>query len=293
MKNIIKFQQTIEHLAGEVYQQAAINYADDPKLKKFLEHLAEDEAWHFHVMGSAADFLASGPDFVAAISVDDETIAKVVKNLTDLKEGLVKKTLPKAEFIEKVFELEFSEWNDIFIYIVNNLKEKTSEFEYPAEKIQSHINEIEDFLKTDKKYVGIAEKIKSLPLVWVENILIVDDEEVICDLLKILFNRSGNIDIAHNGQEALKLIERKYYKLIISDIDMPIMDGLELYKKAVAKFPKLNQRFLFMTGCLSPDREIFFKEECVACIKKPINISTLREKSSKIILLESKMNISK
>jgi len=72
MKKIIKWLREIEHLAGEMYQQAISIYSDDVFLK-FLEHNAEDEAWHYHVMGSAALFGDSEPDFTPAISIDQET----------------------------------------------------------------------------------------------------------------------------------------------------------------------------------------------------------------------------
>lgn len=124
----------------------------------------------------------------------------------------------------------------------------------------------------------------AVPPVSAENILIVDDERMITDLLKVLFNREGNIDIAHNGQDALELIEEKFYKLIISDIDMPIMDGFSLFKEAVAKFPKLNNRFLFLTGDLSPEKQAFFDKNSVKYLTKPMKIDTLREEASTIII---------
>ncbi|MCP5007504.1 MAG: response regulator [Planctomycetes bacterium] len=119
---------------------------------------------------------------------------------------------------------------------------------------------------------------------WVENILIVDDNQIITSLLRDIFNNSGNIDIAHNGQEALKMIEEKYYKLIVSDINMPIMDGISLYKEAVTKFPTLTNRFLFMTGNLSNENQTFFSENRVKYLTKPMEINVLREVAAEIIL---------
>lgn len=90
MKEIIKWLREIEHLASEMYLQAASIYANDHSLKKFLEHNAEDEAWHYHVMGSAVLFLDSEPDFVPAISVDKETRDKISKQLLDITVGIKK-----------------------------------------------------------------------------------------------------------------------------------------------------------------------------------------------------------
>ena len=284
MKNIINWLRKVEHLAGEMYLQAASIYANDTKLKRFLERTAEDEAWHYHVMGSAAVFLASEPDFVSAITVDAETGNTIIKKISEITNGLEQKTLQRDELIEKIVDLELSEWNDIFLYAINFLKDKTSEFKYPVARIQAHIKGIEHYLETVEGRPNALQKIKELPPIWIEDILIVDDEEIISDLIKSLLNRSGNIDIANNGREALMMIEEKYYKLIISDIDMPKMDGLTFYRKAVKKFPELNKRFLFMTGDLSPDRKAFFEERQVKYLTKPMGISVLREVAGKILL---------
>ena len=284
MKDIIKWLREIEHLAGQMYQLAASKYSENDNLKQFLEHAAEDEAWHYHVMGSAAEYLSSEPDFIPAIYVDEETSGKIIKQINDITAGLNQQTLNRSELIERIVTLELSEWNDIFLYAVNFLKEKTSEFKYPAAKIQAHIKEIEHFLGTVENKPEVLKRIIELPPIWIENILIVDDEEMITDLIKSLLNRSGNIDIAHNGSEALKMLEEKFYKLIVSDIDMPIMDGLTFYKEAIQKYPTSKSRFLFMTGDLSPERKSFFEENTVKYLAKPMDIKVLRKEAEKIII---------
>jgi PleD family two-component response regulator len=90
------------------------------------------------------------------------------------------------------------------------LKDKTSEFKYPAARIQAHVKDIEIFLKNIESKPGALQKINELPPIWIENSLIVDDEEMITDRIRSLLNRSGNIDIAHNGKEALDLMASKY-----------------------------------------------------------------------------------
>lgn len=284
MKEIIQWLRAIEHQASEIYLQAASLYADDLVLKDFLERTAEDESWHYHVMGSAAEYLASTPDLIPAIAIDKETNDKIQNYFTEIKVGLEQNNLERIELIEKIVEVELSEWNDIFLYVVNSLKDKAHEFKYPATRIQAHIKEIEYFLETVENNPAILRKISRLPPVWVENILIVDDESMIADLLKALLNRSGNIDIAHNGQDALDLIEQNYYKLIITDIDMPIMDGITLYRETIARFPQTINKFLFITGNLSPERQTFFDNNGLKCLAKPMQINILREEAKKIIL---------
>jgi CheY-like chemotaxis protein/rubrerythrin len=284
VKEIITWLRDIEHQAIEMYLKAASLYQNDHNLKKFLEHTAEDESWHYHVMGSASVFLESEPDIVPAVSVDEEIKNKITKQIEDINNGLDHKTIPREELIDKIVELELSEWNDLFLYAVNFLKERTTEFKYPAARIQAHIKEIEYFLETVEGRPQALLKIKALPPVWIENILVVDDEEMITKLINSLLYRSGNIDIAHNGKDALEMMGNKYYKLIISDIDMPVMDGISFYNEAVSRYPTANHKFLFMTGDLTPERQTFLKDNQLKYLAKPMNISVLRQEAAKIII---------
>jgi len=284
MKKLIRWLREVEHLAYEVYFEAASVYADDPQFKAFLENIAEDEAWHYHVMGSAAEYFNTTPAPVPAISVDKETNDTVMKYFSDIRERLKKRKISKDELIEKIVKAELSEWNDIFLYVVNHLKEKNHEFIYPVARIQAHIKKIIRFLEKSGDHSSILKRLRELPPVWTENILIVDDEEMITTLIKSLLNQEGNIDVAGNGEEALNYLQNKFYKLVISDIDLPKMDGLSFYKNSVAKFPTLKKRFLFMSGDLSPERKAFFDENHLKYLSKPMKIKMLREAASEIIL---------
>lgn len=284
MKELIDWLSEIERLASEVYRQASALYADDPDFTAFLDHLAEDENWHHRVMGRAAEYLLAGPVSVPAIAMDSKTSDRIGRIFFDIKEGLEHKTLSKQGLIEKIVEAERSEWNDIFLYVVTFLTEKNSEFRYPAARIQAHIKDIERYVASLMGGAEILQKLDELPRVWVENILVVDDEKMITTLIQALLHQSGNIDIAHNGQQALQLIESKFYKLIITDIDMPVMDGIELYTQATKKFPLAGSRFLFITGDLSPQRLAFFAANQLRCLPKPMQIKTLREEATSILL---------
>ncbi len=65
-----------------------------------------------------------------------------------------------------------------------------------------------------------------------DRILIVDDEELICRLLAQRLRGEGYTCVtAHNGREALTHFYKDAFSLIISDIKMPEMDGIELLKR--------------------------------------------------------------
>ena len=63
------------------------------------------------------------------------------------------------------------------------------------------------------------------------NILIVDDEPSIRQLCKKVMERAGFVcSFAEDGQKALELISRKTFDVVVTDINMPVMNGIELAK---------------------------------------------------------------
>ncbi|NOY14571.1 MAG: response regulator, partial [Deltaproteobacteria bacterium] len=63
-------------------------------------------------------------------------------------------------------------------------------------------------------------------------ILIVDDETTILDMLsQILTPRNYAVQLTTSGTEALCLLAQDDYQLMIADINMPRMDGLELTRR--------------------------------------------------------------
>ncbi|OPJ65390.1 response regulator transcription factor [Clostridium chromiireducens] len=69
------------------------------------------------------------------------------------------------------------------------------------------------------------------------NILVVDDEKEIRNLLEInLRNEGYNVFKASNGEEALEILDKEDIHLIVLDIMMPVMDGLEVCRRVREKY---------------------------------------------------------
>jgi len=70
------------------------------------------------------------------------------------------------------------------------------------------------------------------------SILAIDDDTSILGLIaNILTDYGYEVQTATNGLEGLKMIESAQYDLIISDINMPVMDGIEFYRELINKTP--------------------------------------------------------
>jgi len=71
-------------------------------------------------------------------------------------------------------------------------------------------------------------------------ILIVDDERDICRALSFLLEREGyKVATTHNGQDALKKVETDDYDLLITDLKMEGMDGMQVLEQALRIHPNL------------------------------------------------------
>ena len=80
-----------------------------------------------------------------------------------------------------------------------------------------------------------------------ETILIVDDEESICQSLKAILSDEGhNVLVAASGEDALKIMEEDMPRLILLDIWLPGIDGLETLEKIKALYP--NVIVIMMSG---------------------------------------------
>ncbi len=80
-----------------------------------------------------------------------------------------------------------------------------------------------------------------------QKILIVDDDPSIVDLLNQFFQRVGFMcKTAADGQEAIDLLEKSPFTIVVTDLIMPRVDGLELLKKVKESWPETD--VIVMTG---------------------------------------------
>ena len=72
-----------------------------------------------------------------------------------------------------------------------------------------------------------------------ETILFVDDEKDICDVLSISLSDLGyKVYTAQNGKEALRIITEVSPSIVLTDIRMPEMDGIELLRWIKSQYPE-------------------------------------------------------
>ena len=112
-----------------------------------------------------------------------------------------------------------------------------------------------------------------------KNILIAEDSSVILNLTKkILEQENYNISAAKNGQEVLNKLANNDYDLILMDINMPILDGMECSKKirAMGDQSKSTTPIFAITGNASNYSDEEFKAAGInEYLPKPLNFDQL------------------
>jgi two-component system response regulator PilR (NtrC family) len=108
------------------------------------------------------------------------------------------------------------------------------------------------------------------------NILIVDDEQSYRQLLSLVFEAEGNnIRTAMNGRQAIEQLEQDPADVIISDVKMPDMDGIEMLRSVRETLPDIGVILMTAFASVETAREAF-KLGADDFIQKPFDVEELK-----------------
>jgi CheY-like chemotaxis protein/rubrerythrin len=277
VKNIIDWLIIVEHSANYFYTGSVDFFFNDPELKTFLRHIADDEADHYHVMASSSQNIGTLLPTTPQITVDDSIKAGIETPFNTGMRLLESRQLTRESLIDIIVATEFSEWNDLFLYVTNTLKAKDRIFEHDVSRMHQHMRNIERYLNSSAYGHDKLQSFTKLPYAKREKILIVEDDYALLQLLSTLFEDICDTDLAENGAEALAKIKTTPYDLVISDVEMPVMNGIDLYQNAKAFFENPADYFLFHTAGLTGNNQRFFEENNLNVLIKPASIAQIRE----------------
>jgi len=110
-------------------------------------------------------------------------------------------------------------------------------------------------------------------------ILVVDDEQAILTFLSRLLTEWGHtVETINNADAALERLKTERYSLILLDIKLPGMSGIELYHHIEEIVPALTRRVMFITGDVMEGTTREFLEKAKAAhITKPLDIEALKK----------------
>ena len=111
-------------------------------------------------------------------------------------------------------------------------------------------------------------------------ILVVDDDVLLLEALEELLRASGYVvRVADRGQEALELLDKERFDLLILDVVMPKMTGFDVCREVRKRDDEMSKVKIIMLSAKAEERDSKTEEKC-ACdlyLTKPIDPDRLKE----------------
>jgi len=110
------------------------------------------------------------------------------------------------------------------------------------------------------------------------HVLVVDDEAGIRNSLRRMLGRRHRVETAGNGREAFeRLVSGQCFDVILCDLTMPEMTGVQLYEALTTEAPGTTGRIVFMTGgVFSEHTRDFLERVSNPLLEKPLSLESLR-----------------
>jgi DNA-binding NtrC family response regulator len=108
-------------------------------------------------------------------------------------------------------------------------------------------------------------------------LLFVDDEEELVSAVVERFEIRGIDGVGvTSGDEALQLLQREHFDVVLLDVKMPGVNGLDVLRTITRTYP--DTKVILMTGHGSAeDIELGLRLGAAACLQKPVDLETLLE----------------
>lgn len=117
-----------------------------------------------------------------------------------------------------------------------------------------------------------------------EDLLIIDDNQEIVDFLNSHFSKSFNTTVAYNGKQALEILENNNFDLIISDVMMPEIDGIQVCKRVKQNINTCHIPVILLTAKNETQHQIKGLEAGADdYVTKPFSMSLLQAKVQSIL----------
>ncbi len=111
---------------------------------------------------------------------------------------------------------------------------------------------------------------------WKPNILVIEDEPEVRDSYVDMFDFLGyKVDVAENGMAGLEKLKKKPYQIVFTDLNMPVMDGLQTLRLIKKKYP--DTEVIVITGFATIENAIkAMKQGAFDYITKPVSFEHVR-----------------
>ncbi len=109
-------------------------------------------------------------------------------------------------------------------------------------------------------------------------VLVVDDEPLVGAAVRRALGSDHEVAVVSGARQALDRLRREAFDVVLTDLLMPEISGMELYEAVAQEFPEMAPRMVFVTGgAFTPAARRFMEAHRDRCLEKPFEVASLRE----------------
>ena len=282
MKDVMEWLVSLEILAINIYKTAMNLFKMDMFFCSFLHKMIEDITWRKQIW----------EELIGCSSLQQldlgrlNSMKRVEVLLLKCRNKISDKTLCREDVLQCVMDVEFLGWRPLLENINRLFLEEGKDCARIVAKIQWNGKVIRRFVESLPDYHTHKDQLERLPDECLDRILVVDDEPMMLNLLRVMFGRKMFVETAMNGKIALNVIQRVYFDVVVCDIGMPEMNGIELCSLLMERWPGIEKRFLFFSGAITQQNLQFMKEKGIRYLSKPAEPMDIEKKVQDILNMQ-------
>ena len=293
------------HFSAIIDPEVIIGYFDSDKIDKILSNL----------LSNAVKYNQPGGFVQVNVNLDEKDQNQLVIVVKDSGSGISNQAM--KNLFKRFYEHEQKTYSTTGTGIGLSLTKELVNLHHGNIDVQSELgvgttfyvrlplnvesyseNEIAELSKEDSlkkgvinssfnKSIDVTEDIKEQR--HLHSILIVEDDDELLNIMVKLLNVKYNVFTATNAIEGLKVLKNTNIDLIVSDIMMPEMDGIEFCKKvkSIAEYSHIPI-ILLTAKNQEEDRAEAYNSGANGFISKPFNLQVLYSKIASLLLYEEK-----
>ncbi|MBK6964560.1 MAG: response regulator [Bacteroidales bacterium] len=258
-----------------------------PELKSSRVLIVDDNETNRHIFtlqfeswGMIPITAKSGPEALAVIEEDDEpfdlaVIDMQMPTMDGLELGRAIKALPFKGDVPMIMLTSLGKIAKLPAEIFDSQLSKPIKLAELFEEVLRVIAES----RSKRSNLADHNIDKNLSAKLPMRILLAEDNITNQDLVITLLSKMGyKIDAVENGRKVLEMLDRKKYDIILMDIQMPVMNGMEATKIICEKFPEHDRpKIIAITANAMPgDRERYLNAGMVDYLPKPIKFKDVQ-----------------
>ncbi len=118
-----------------------------------------------------------------------------------------------------------------------------------------------------------------------KRVLVIDDEDSILQMIREALMLNGyTVDVARDGEAALRRLNQYHYDLALCDWKMPGLSGQQVYERLQASNPDMSRRLIFITGDVVNEKvQEFLRVRDKVCLSKPFTLVEFRTAINRVM----------